>query len=59
MAKRIFGVVLETDKDGNPTKGHAPKPLDTLEMVHPRPEVVIGEIDETPTILPDQPKQSA
>jgi hypothetical protein len=53
---RNFGVILERDADGVPTKGHAPKPFKENEMLsHPRPEVVIGEIDETSSILPGQP----
>jgi hypothetical protein len=56
--KRNFGVILERDTDGVPTKGHALKPLESREMVHPRPEVTIGKIDLTPTILPDQPKEA-
>ena len=52
MTERIFGIILERDIDGTPTKGHAPKPLEEHEMLpHPRPEVVIGEIDSTPTTL--------
>jgi hypothetical protein len=37
-----------------PLKGGAPAPV---ARTHPHPEVIIGKIDHTPTILPDQPKK--